>query len=50
MASMFILTRQFKMADLLHFKGKLKNKHIVMEKDTNTKNEYDFNIMVSIIK
>lgn len=47
---MLVLTRQFKMADLLYFKGKMKNKHIVIEKDKNTKNEYDFNIMVSIIK
>ena len=47
---MFVLTRQLKMADLLYFKGKIENKHIIIGKDKNSKNEYDFNIMVSIIK
>ncbi len=44
------MTRQLKIADLLYFKGKMKNNHIVIENDKNSKNEYDFNIMVSIIK
>lgn len=42
------MTRQLKIADLLYFKGKIKNNHITIDK--NIKNEYDFNIMVSIIK
>lgn len=44
------MTRQLKMADLLYFKGKTENNHITLETDKNSKNKYDFNIMVSIIK
>lgn len=44
------MTRQLKIADLLYFKGKIENNHIILETDKNSKNKYDFNIMVSIIK
>lgn len=44
------MTRQLKIADLLYFKGKIENNHITLETNKNSKNEYDFNIMVSIIK
>ena len=44
------MTRQLKIADLLYFKGKINNNHITLVIDKNNKNEYDFNIMVSIIK
>lgn len=50
MASMFVLTRQLKIADLLYFKGKLSNKRITIKTDKDSKCEYDFNIMLSIIK
>jgi len=50
MACVREMTRQLKIADLLYFKGKTKNNHIILETDKNSKNEYDFNIMVSIIK
>ncbi len=44
------MTRQIKIIDLLYFKGKTENNHITLETNKNSKNEYDFNIMVSIIK
>lgn len=44
------MTRQLKIADLLYFKGKTENNHIILETDKNNKNEYDFNIMLSITK
>lgn len=43
------MTRQLKIADLLYYRGKAENNHIVIDADKNTKNDYDFNIMVSII-
>ena len=43
------MTRQFKIADLLYFKEKTENNHIVIDVDKNTEDDYDFNIMVSII-
>ena len=44
------MTRLNKVADLLIFKGKLNNKHIVLTEIESKENKDNFTILVSIIK
>ncbi len=44
------MTRFNKMTDLLYFKGKIDNKHIILNELENKENNDNFTILVSIIK
>ena len=44
------MTRFNKMTDLLYFKGKIDNRHIILNKIENKENDENFTILVSIIK
>lgn len=44
------MTRFNKITDLLYFKGKFDNKHIVLNELQNKEIDENFNILVSIIK
>ena len=44
------MTRFNKMIDLLYFKGKINNRHIMLNEIKNKENDENFTILVSIIK
>ena len=44
------MTRNLKIADLLYFKGKINNRHIVLNEIESKENDDNFTILVSIIK
>ncbi len=44
------MTRNEKIVKLLYFKGKLDNKHIMLNELKSKKNDSNFTIIVSIIK
>lgn len=44
------MTRFNKMTDLLYFKGKIDNKHIILNELETKENDKNFTILVSIIK
>lgn len=50
MACLSIMPRLNKIADLLMFKGKIDNKHIILNKTESKENDDNFTILVSIIK